>query len=472
MMNDDNTHTNTNKRIKIWQQNLGKSNIVQQEPIAAAMPSEWDILAIQEPWIDHLGKTRANLKWSVVYPTMKGHDNLPPPRSVILVNTKFPSESITQIPIKSNNITAIRVHTQHHILTIINIYNANKHNDTLSTLSDAWETRETDFIPTMSTELILLGDFNRHHPTWEGDMNEHLTSPNRLLNLLLELIINMRLEMVLHKGIPTLEARHGGRWTRPDNVWRTANVPSTILSCKVQSHLCPANTDHLPIVTTLDLRYYPTEPNACFNFKQAEWDKFKKSVKEELQNLQLLNSPTFNTEQELEGVVNKLFKSLQDATAEHVLAIKPQPHLKRWWMKTLSALRKQKNKASVKHFKWRGLPEHTSHGEYCKILKEFAKAINEAKANHWKEWIEHVSRDDLWKVNKYMSISPSDYSCQQIPHLNRPNRTKTTTGNEKAKRLAEVFFPLPIDSPDNVPAFEECNPPIAPPTKFTTFTAQ
>ena len=45
--------------------------------IAAANPSEWDILAIQEPWIDHLGKTRANSKWNVVYPTLKGLDDLP-----------------------------------------------------------------------------------------------------------------------------------------------------------------------------------------------------------------------------------------------------------------------------------------------------------------------------------------------------------------------------------------------------------
>jgi len=110
----------------------------------------------------------------------------------------------------------------------------NDKNDSITTLSDAWEVQENEFKPTLTTELILLGDFNRHHPTWEGNANSHLTSPDRLLNLLLELIVNMRLEMVLPKGIPTLEARHEGRWTRPDNVWRNANTVSTILACKVQ----------------------------------------------------------------------------------------------------------------------------------------------------------------------------------------------------------------------------------------------
>jgi len=77
MMND--TKINPSKvKVKIWQQNLGKSNITQQEMIAVAIPSEWDILALQELWIDHLGKTRANSKWSMVYPMLKGCDDLPP----------------------------------------------------------------------------------------------------------------------------------------------------------------------------------------------------------------------------------------------------------------------------------------------------------------------------------------------------------------------------------------------------------
>jgi hypothetical protein len=130
----DETSPNINTRVKIWQQNLGKSNIAQQEMIAATAPNDWDILALQEPWIDHLGKTCTNTKWSVIYPSTTGQDNLPPPRSVLFVNTKFPSEMITQILINSNDITEIRICTQHHTLTVINIYNANDKNDTINTL--------------------------------------------------------------------------------------------------------------------------------------------------------------------------------------------------------------------------------------------------------------------------------------------------------------------------------------------------
>ena len=470
MMNDDHLNHTTNSRVKIWQQNLAKSNIAQQGLINTANPDDWDILAIQEPWIDHLGKTRANPKWSVVYPTCKGKDNLPPPRSVLLINTKIPSESITQIPINSNDITAIKIQTQHHTLTIINIYNMNDKNDTITILSDAWEARENEFIPTANTELILLGDFNRHHPMWEGYANEHLTSPNRLLSPLLDLIINMRLEMVLPKGIPTLEARHGGRWTRPDNVWRNSDTTSSILACEVKADLRPPVTDHLPIIITLDLKYYPTKSTTRYNFKLAKWDDFEDSIQAKVQQSLLLNYPRYDNTEVLEQAVNELFQILQETTTEHVPVTKPQPYLKRWWNKSLTRLRLLRNRASTDHFKWRGIPEHPTHAEFRRIQREYAAAIDEAKATHWKEWIEHIGESDIWKVNKYMNASPTDYSTQRIPHLNRSDGRKTATSKEKAERLAEVFFPAPTDTPDSTPPFTERAPPTTPPEPQTTFT--
>jgi hypothetical protein len=108
-------------------------------------------------------------------------------------------------------------------------------------------------------------------------------------------------------------------------------------------------------------------------------------------------------------------------------------------------LRKKKNHASSKHHEWQGMPDHASHKEYQLISKEFANKIDKAKANHWKEWIENINGNDIWKVNKYMSAFPTDNSCQWIPHLNCPDGTKTSTSKEKADRLANVFFPNPIN---------------------------
>ena len=45
----------------------------------------WDILALQEPYINALGNTKANLQWDVVYPTPHLANNTID-RSVLLIN--------------------------------------------------------------------------------------------------------------------------------------------------------------------------------------------------------------------------------------------------------------------------------------------------------------------------------------------------------------------------------------------------
>ena len=76
-----------------------------------------------------------------------------------------------------------------------------------------WETNKQVWTANPTTEILLLGDFNRHHSTWEARHNDHLTSTDQLLNPLLDLIVNMRLEMALPRNIPTLEAQNTGNWT-------------------------------------------------------------------------------------------------------------------------------------------------------------------------------------------------------------------------------------------------------------------
>jgi hypothetical protein len=142
------------------------------------------------------------------------------------------------------------------------------------------------------------------------------------------------------------------------------DTTSTILSCNVQSCLCPTITDHLPIITTLDLSYYPTQSDTQFNDRHADWENFAKTVQEKLDDMPILNNHTHDSTDNLESAVNELFKILQEVAAAQIPTTKPHPHLKCWWNKELTALRKRKNCASSKHYDWRGTPNHKSHKEY------------------------------------------------------------------------------------------------------------
>jgi len=112
--------------------------------------------------------------------------------------------------------------------------------------------------------------------------NNHLTSPDRLLNPLLDLVVNMRLEMALPRDTPTLESCNTGNWTWPDNVWRNADSPSPFISCNVDPTLRPAYTDHLPIISVIDLTYIPSRRVERFNYKNVDWKSYKEALKDNL----------------------------------------------------------------------------------------------------------------------------------------------------------------------------------------------
>ena len=95
------------KYFKIWQQNIAKSSTAQHDLLAKANPNDWDIIALQEPYLDHLGLTRANSHWTVIYPSNKNLNNQNRARSVLLINAKIDSSQVQQIKILSSDITVM-----------------------------------------------------------------------------------------------------------------------------------------------------------------------------------------------------------------------------------------------------------------------------------------------------------------------------------------------------------------------------
>ena len=64
----DNDANTRQTRIKFWQQNVNRSLVTQLDVLDLAKPSDYDVILLQEPYIDFLGNTRANSHLIVVYP--------------------------------------------------------------------------------------------------------------------------------------------------------------------------------------------------------------------------------------------------------------------------------------------------------------------------------------------------------------------------------------------------------------------
>jgi hypothetical protein len=59
--------------------------------------------------------------------------------------------------------------------------------------------------------------------------------------------------MALPKDIPTLEAMFTKNWAQPDNLFCSTNTEEMVTICDTDPRLRGPGTDHVPILTTLEL---------------------------------------------------------------------------------------------------------------------------------------------------------------------------------------------------------------------------
>ena len=200
-----NTSNNASTTVNVWQQNLNKSDVAQQDLINSIDPNMYmyDIIAIQEPYIDFLGNTQANQRWYPLLPT--AHRNDPKKtRVVTLINKRLLTSSWQQNKVDSQDIVLVTISTSVGRITILNIYNDGAHSRSMDTIQqtladDASHARSID-----PSKMIWLGNFNRHHPLWDEERNAHLFTANNLdaAQTLLDLLADHNMIMALPKDIP------------------------------------------------------------------------------------------------------------------------------------------------------------------------------------------------------------------------------------------------------------------------------
>ncbi|KAG2061163.1 hypothetical protein BDR06DRAFT_835762, partial [Suillus hirtellus] len=93
--------------------------------------ADWDIITIQEPYINFLCNTHANSHWHAIYPTQHYTHSQQHTRSITLINTKLDTNSWKQIPFPSSNVVAIQLSGPYSRCMIFNIYNDGTHQNTL-----------------------------------------------------------------------------------------------------------------------------------------------------------------------------------------------------------------------------------------------------------------------------------------------------------------------------------------------------
>jgi exonuclease III len=194
------------KTLRIWQQNLNKAKNAQQHLLCNLDPQKYNITAIQELVINYVNLTTSNPHWNIIYPTTHHTTNTKRTRSIMLVNKRISKDHWRTLPMESPDITAMELSGEFGKLRIYNVYNDGTHSQTLKYLASHLAAQQRPAQNNDTSSILLLGDFNRHHPMWDHPNNHHLFTTSNLnaAKPLLDIMVMYDLKMALLTGIPTL----------------------------------------------------------------------------------------------------------------------------------------------------------------------------------------------------------------------------------------------------------------------------
>ena len=437
----------TTEKLTIWQQNVNKSPACQHNLISSNHLANMGVglIALQEPAINPFNLTIATRDWTPIYPTQH-NDTSTRTRAITLIRSDISTDAWTQLDFPSNDVTIVQVKGLWGKITIFNIYNDCDNNDTIKLLAGYYNRNRAQLERAEAgiASILWLGDFNRHHPLWDDPNNDRLftTEAVHAAEELIEVIADIGLELALPSGIPTHQHNATKSWTRLDQVFISEHSDHMLISCDTRTDLRGVLTDHLPILTILDLEIEPADDTPFTNFREVDWEEFRLALETRIANLP---PPERITNQvQLDLTCEELTAMIQSIIFEKVPVTEITPKSKRWWTKELTTLRKQANKLGRKSYKRRHDPEHAIHAEHKEAAKKYVRTLKTTKQQHWRSWLERVKDPDIWAVHRLISTPTSDGGKARIPALKHRvgELEKTATTNiEKGAALAKGFFP-------------------------------
>ena len=437
------------KALAIWQQNINKSPGCQHGLLSSGRLTEnnIDLIALQEPSVNFLNMTIASRDWIPLYPST--HEKHPEKtRSITLIRGDLLTESWEQLEFPSGDVTALRIKEKWGTLTIFNIYNDGEHDNTVDALTLYHRQHTRDILGTESTQrehhLIWLGDFNRHHPYWDRPEDNRLFTKDTqdAAERLLKTIADLGMDMALAKGTPTHQHNVTKKWSRLDQVFASEHTIEAITICDTLPEERGVNTDHIPIITVIDLELTRMPAQIARNFRDVDWEKFRSRLEEKIARIGLSNH--INSRSALNHSCEKLTRVIQETIGEEVPHTNICARSKRWWSKELKMLRKEREKLGRKAYKRKNWPDHPVHDEYAAAGKKYNKTIQYSKQHHWRDWLEKATDPDLWTAHRYISAPAGDGGKTRIPSLmtqGPEGERKCNTNQGKSKALAKAFFP-------------------------------
>lgn len=182
----------------------------------------------------------------------------------VLVRRDIPCKEKTLIPFRTQNLElqCIEVFLKQQWIAIVNVYNPNL-NISLEELRH--------YCSQITGEMIMIGDFNAHSPTWDSRGRTNATG-----KALEELLANSRLGLLNDSSIPTY-IDHRSNTTSCLDLCIASRL---LFNCGELKRGKDLGSDHFPIECTFKLESYKDDELVLpkWKYSKANWDKFTTTI--------------------------------------------------------------------------------------------------------------------------------------------------------------------------------------------------
>ena len=447
------------QEIQIIQFNCNKANGGQEREFFEALhPKFQHIIAIQEPQI-----LTSSLSTKVPIGYRLALYSHAATRVAFLVSKELDPSSWSVLSL-SRDVACLLVKTKGDPLGIINVYNPGPQSQRQGQRSALPEVqRALCRLQRQRSEvdILLLGDFNLHHPNWGGPN----TTPDQEAAGLIGLVDQFGLDLITPVG--TVTFRRGSRKSTIDLAFSSPALTQRVHSLQVLRDQ-GSGKDHYPIVLKLGTQIPEPTSIPRFAIQKLNQPQFRSLLIANLQQLNFLpddlqmdedNNPTVAEDfqidptgqtGEIEQRALDLTEAIHSALAQSCSLMKPSYRAKRGWSQKCQTLVKERRRARRRAAASRD-PE--DYAQASALRNQIKAQIKEDGTRSWREFLAEVSRKntktgDLWRIAKWARKKANrPPETPQLPPLRRTeNQTPTTDFQAKADLLAARFFPAPVEA--------------------------
>ena len=414
---------------------------MQQSVMSDEQLKDFSILAICEPYAwrndndDVITVPMGHSNWTKMIPTIQ-HGGRWPIRSMLWIRKDIEAE---QVPVQSADLTVAVLRLPDRAIVVASVYVGGGDADAL--LNATHELHQvihnTRNRIGIRTDILLVGDFNRHDQLWGGD--DISSARQGEADPIIDLMNDYSLCSLLPRGTKTWHRDEQA--TTIDLVLASQELASATEKCRV--HETEHGSDHRAIETTFDIATPERSMGERLLFKNAPWTEIRDRIASTLRF-----TPVGGRVQEQ---TDRLMSTVLEAVHKLTPKAKPSPYAKKWWTTELTQLRRVhthwRNQARTQRRAGRVILELERQAKDA--AKEYHDAIRRQKKAHWEDFLSDDA--NIWRAAKYLNPAGST-TFDKIPPLARSDGTITNNTTEQATELLTTFFPpLPAVIEDEGP---------------------